>query len=160
MSMKAASKLASPMISTICGSAIPPTCVPSASPPWLSIRFTRFSCMLPSRESGSILGAGELTQQRNRSPPNRFHTGFRLRGLGVQGETSYQPLGRSDEEQMSSLIKEETVAFVRGVAAEARRVVTPCGEGRMFWHVWGDGPPLALLHGGYGSWSHWTRNVN
>jgi pimeloyl-ACP methyl ester carboxylesterase len=25
--------------------------------------------------------------------------------------------------------------------------------------VWGDGPPLALLHGGYGSWSHWIRNV-
>src|SRR5947207_6990957 len=47
--MKAASKPASPMISTICGSAIPPTCVPSASPPSLNIRFTRFSFMLPSR---------------------------------------------------------------------------------------------------------------
>ena len=29
----------------------------------------------------------------------------------------------------------------------------------MVWHVWGDGPPLALLHGGYGSWTHWVRNV-
>jgi pimeloyl-ACP methyl ester carboxylesterase len=29
----------------------------------------------------------------------------------------------------------------------------------MVWHVWGDGPPLALLHGGYGSWTHWIRNV-
>jgi pimeloyl-ACP methyl ester carboxylesterase len=29
----------------------------------------------------------------------------------------------------------------------------------MIWHVWGDGPPLALLHGGYGSWTHWIRNV-
>jgi pimeloyl-ACP methyl ester carboxylesterase len=60
---------------------------------------------------------------------------------------------------MSNLISEETIAVVRGVAAEARRVETPCGDGHMVWHVWGDGPPLALLHGGYGSWSHWVRNV-
>jgi pimeloyl-ACP methyl ester carboxylesterase len=60
---------------------------------------------------------------------------------------------------MSNLISEETVAFVRGVAAEAQRVETPCGDGPMIWHVWGEGPPLALLHGGYGSWTHWIRNV-
>jgi pimeloyl-ACP methyl ester carboxylesterase len=60
---------------------------------------------------------------------------------------------------MSSLISEETVAFVKGVAAEARRVETPCGDGHMVWHLWGEGPPLALLHGGYGSWTHWIRNV-
>ena len=60
---------------------------------------------------------------------------------------------------MSNLISEETVAFVKGVAAEARRVETPCGDGHMIWRVWGDGPPLALLHGGYGSWTHWIRNV-
>lgn len=60
---------------------------------------------------------------------------------------------------MANLISEETVAFVKGVSAEARRVETPCGEGHMIWHVWGDGPALALLHGGYGSWTHWIRNV-
>jgi pimeloyl-ACP methyl ester carboxylesterase len=60
---------------------------------------------------------------------------------------------------MSNLISEETVAFAKGVAAEARRVETPCGDGHMIWHVWGDGPPLALLHGGYGAWTHWIRNV-
>jgi len=60
---------------------------------------------------------------------------------------------------MSNLISEETVAFVKRVAAEARRVETPCGDGHMIWRVWGDGPPLALLHGGYGSWTHWIRNV-
>jgi pimeloyl-ACP methyl ester carboxylesterase len=60
---------------------------------------------------------------------------------------------------MSSLISEETVAFVRAVAAEARRIETPCGDGHMVWRLWGDGPPLALLHGGYGSWTHWIRNV-
>lgn len=57
------------------------------------------------------------------------------------------------------LISEATVAFVKGVAAEAERLGTPCGDGRMVWHIWGEGPPLVLLHGGYGSWSHWIRNV-
>ena len=60
---------------------------------------------------------------------------------------------------MSNLISEETVGFVKGVAAEAQRVETPCGDGHMVWHVWGNGPPLALLHGGYGSWTHWIRNI-
>ena len=41
----------------------------------------------------------------------------------------------------------------------ARRIETPCGEGSMVWRVWGDGPPLVLLHGGSGSWRHWVRNM-
>ncbi len=41
----------------------------------------------------------------------------------------------------------------------ARRVETPCGEGNLVWRVWGEGAPLVLLHGGYGGWSHWIRNV-
>ena len=60
---------------------------------------------------------------------------------------------------MTVLISENTVAFVEGVAAEAQRLGTPCGNGQMVWHVWGSGPPLVLLHGGYGSWTHWIRNV-
>jgi pimeloyl-ACP methyl ester carboxylesterase len=56
-------------------------------------------------------------------------------------------------------ISNETIAFVKGVAAEATRVETPCGDGAMVWRIWGAGPPLVLLHGGYGSWTHWIRNV-
>jgi 2-hydroxy-6-oxonona-2,4-dienedioate hydrolase len=58
-----------------------------------------------------------------------------------------------------SPISEETLAFVAGIAAEAQRLETPCGEGSVVWRVWGSGPALALLHGGYGSWTHWIRNV-
>jgi 2-hydroxy-6-oxonona-2,4-dienedioate hydrolase len=58
-----------------------------------------------------------------------------------------------------ALISEDTVAIVEGVAAEAQRLETPCGDGAMVWRVWGGGPPLVLLHGGYGSWTHWIRNV-
>jgi 2-hydroxy-6-oxonona-2,4-dienedioate hydrolase len=56
-------------------------------------------------------------------------------------------------------ISAETKAFVAGIAGEAERVETPCGDGRMVWRVWGSGPPLVLFHGGYGSWMHWIRNV-
>jgi pimeloyl-ACP methyl ester carboxylesterase len=45
------------------------------------------------------------------------------------------------------------------VSGLARRMETPCGEGSLVWRSWGEGPPLVLLHGGYGSWSHWIRNV-
>jgi 2-hydroxy-6-oxonona-2,4-dienedioate hydrolase len=58
-----------------------------------------------------------------------------------------------------AVISEETIALVAGVAAEAQRIETPCGDGTLVWRVWGGGPPLVLLHGGYGSWSHWVRNV-
>lgn len=50
----------------------------------------------------------------------------------------------------------ETVARIERLA---RRVDTPCGDGVMVWRLWGAGPPLLLLHGGYGSWTHWLRNV-
>ena len=51
------------------------------------------------------------------------------------------------------------------VVQSARRVCTPCGEGDLVWHVWGEQdadpalPPLLLLHGGSGSWTHWLHNV-
>ena len=57
------------------------------------------------------------------------------------------------------VISEATVALVEGIAAEADRIETPCGDGMMVWRRWGSGPPLVLLHGGYGSWMHWVRNV-
>jgi len=56
-------------------------------------------------------------------------------------------------------ISEESRALVDGVAAEAMRIETPCGDGQMVWRIWGAGPALVLFHGGYGSWMHWIRNV-
>src|SRR5207244_9095176 len=62
-------------------------------------------------------------------------------------------------EGIVGVISEATVTLVAGIAAEADRMETPCGDGAMVWRCWGAGPPLVLLHGGYGSWMHWIRNV-
>lgn len=55
--------------------------------------------------------------------------------------------------------EETPEAVLARLDAAARRHETPCGEGRMVWRAWGDGPPLVLLHGGSGSWRHWARNI-
>jgi len=57
--------------------------------------------------------------------------------------------------------QESPAQYETRVHAAARRVETPCGDGRMVWHVWGDEaqPPLVLFHGGFGSWRHWILNV-
>ena len=68
---------------------------------------------------------------------------------------------RGKEERRSDVpvVSQATIDFVHGIAAEAERIDTPCGDGTMAWRCWGSGPPLVLLHGGYGSWMHWIRNV-
>ncbi|WP_457280123.1 alpha/beta fold hydrolase [Polaromonas sp. P5_D5] len=55
----------------------------------------------------------------------------------------------------------EALAMLR----TASRFETPCGDGTMVWHTWGQATrrpglaPLVLLHGGSGSWMHWLRNI-
>lgn len=53
----------------------------------------------------------------------------------------------------------DPAAVVADIESRAEVHRTPCGAGSMVWHSWGRGAPLALLHGGYGSWTHWIRNV-
>lgn len=44
--------------------------------------------------------------------------------------------------------------------SSAQKVWTRCGSGQMVWRSWGRGAPLLLLHGAFGSWTHWIRNIN
>jgi len=51
-------------------------------------------------------------------------------------------------------------AWLESLERTARRWETPCGDGTMVWHSWGQGPAVLLLHGGAGSWRHWVRNLD
>jgi 2-hydroxy-6-oxonona-2,4-dienedioate hydrolase len=54
---------------------------------------------------------------------------------------------------------ESPTAQVARLAAAGRRIETPCGDGVMVWRIWGEGEQLVLFHGGFGSWTHWLRNI-
>lgn len=58
-----------------------------------------------------------------------------------------------------TLDADAAAAFVSKVESLGTRAMTPCGAGSMVWRIWGEGPPLVLLHGASGSWTHWIRNV-
>ena len=63
---------------------------------------------------------------------------------------------------MSALIGEaeqDPEAWLAAITERATVEETLCGPGTMIWHVWGEGEPLVLLHGGHGAWNHWCRNV-
>ncbi|MSQ70048.1 MAG: alpha/beta fold hydrolase [Betaproteobacteria bacterium] len=45
------------------------------------------------------------------------------------------------------------------IAPSALRIESSWSDGSIVWRRWGSGPPILLLHGGGGSWTHWIRNI-
>ncbi|MGE0724159.1 MAG: alpha/beta fold hydrolase [Alphaproteobacteria bacterium] len=57
----------------------------------------------------------------------------------------------------------DPAAIVADIESRSERLTTPAPGGHMVWHRWAGpagAPTLALFHGGYGSWTHWIRNVD
>lgn len=57
---------------------------------------------------------------------------------------------------LDALPPEEALQSLRELG---ETVATENAWGDVRWHLWGAGPPLVLLHGGYGTWAHWVRVI-
>jgi 2-hydroxy-6-oxonona-2,4-dienedioate hydrolase len=68
-------------------------------------------------------------------------------------------MNQSSEPALAAVPGLDPEQILARLAATAERIETRSAAGGMLWHAWGDGPPLVLLHGGFGSWNHWCRNV-
>jgi 2-hydroxy-6-oxonona-2,4-dienedioate hydrolase len=54
----------------------------------------------------------------------------------------------------------DPASYLAGMEAGARIIRAPMPHGgHMVWHQWGSGRPVFLLHGSFGAWTHWTRNI-
>lgn len=64
---------------------------------------------------------------------------------------------------MNDAVTQDPQAFLDAQQNEASRYETPCGAGRMVWHMWdksgGSAPVVVLFHGGAGSWRHWVHTI-
>lgn len=54
----------------------------------------------------------------------------------------------------------DPASFLAGLEAGARVIRAPMPHGgHMVWHQWGAGKPVFLMHGSFGAWTHWTKNI-
>ena len=64
---------------------------------------------------------------------------------------------------MNDAVTLDPQAFLDAQQNQASRHETPCGTGRMVWHMWdksgGTAPVVVLFHGGAGSWRHWVHTI-
>jgi pimeloyl-ACP methyl ester carboxylesterase len=58
--------------------------------------------------------------------------------------------------ELDALPPAEALARLCALGGEQR---TGFAGGKIVWRIWGVGRPLILLHGGYGTWSHWVRAI-
>lgn len=64
---------------------------------------------------------------------------------------------------MNDQLNQDPHTILDRIQQQATRFETPCGEGKMIWHLWdqsgGAAPVVVLFHGGAGSWRHWIRTI-
>ena len=63
----------------------------------------------------------------------------------------------------TSMIDLAPQTLLDNLLERSKEIRTACGEADMIWRIWGpevpERPPLVLLHGGFGAWNHWVRNI-
>ena len=43
---------------------------------------------------------------------------------------------------------------------KSKKIFTKTNDTNICWRVWGTGKPIIFLHGGYGSWKHWIKQIH
>ena len=43
---------------------------------------------------------------------------------------------------------------------KSKKIFTKTNDTNICWRVWGNGNPVIFLHGGYGSWKHWLKQID
>ncbi len=61
---------------------------------------------------------------------------------------------------MNPIINPQTLGWIAEYEGRAERHVVKVGDYAVVWRRFGQGQPLALFHGGHGSWMHWARNID
>lgn len=91
------------------------------------------------------------------APPRQAATGWsRENRCGTSRTKKRETLGLMHSAGPAVI---DTLADARALHRLARRAETQCGDGKMVWHIWGEGEPIVLVHGGSGNWGHWARNI-
>lgn len=88
-------------------------------------------------------------------------------GTGSLRKSPDGAAGRDADRAANTLHLQGVVAVITGrlermhgstpLQIDRREVST--ASGRVVWHLAGSGPPLVLIHGGTGSWTHWLRAI-
>ena len=52
-------------------------------------------------------------------------------------------------------LQKEIEEFEKG----SKKLFISTDDTKVCWRIWGKGQPIIFLHGGYGSWRHWIKQV-
>src|SRR5258707_453165 len=95
---------------------------------------------------------------RRRSVQRGGHAGFGVARAGARGHRAPMSVPTPDLPP-PDLPPPDLPPIVQRLDALSRKQHSRCGRGSMVWRRWGAGPIVVLLHGGYGAWTHWIRNI-
>lgn len=59
----------------------------------------------------------------------------------------------------ATIIEEGQVTEQLELETAGHRIETHHPHGAVAWRSWGAGTPVVLMHGSFGSWTHWIRNI-
>ena len=45
------------------------------------------------------------------------------------------------------------------IEKNSKKIFIKSKDSKICWRIWGKGNPIIFLHGGYGSWAHWVKQV-